>query len=88
MAVIEHATRRIHILGATAHCLDGAAAESIFATIKTEIGADSWPEGASAHGDIENYIADYNTRRLHSAIDYQPPVTVRRAWQARMSTPA
>jgi transposase InsO family protein len=53
--------------------LDGAAAESFFATIKTEIGADSWPGRASAHGDIENYITDCNTTRLHSAIDYQPP---------------
>jgi transposase InsO family protein len=35
----------------TGSCLDGAAAESFFATIKTEIGTDSWPDrghGASA----------------------------------------
>jgi transposase InsO family protein len=72
----------------TGSCLDGAAAESFFATIKTEIRTDSWPDRTSARRDIENYITDYNARRLHSAIDYQPPATVRRAWQARMSTPA
>jgi transposase InsO family protein len=57
----------------TGSCLDGAAAESFFATIKAEIETESWPDRAGARRDIEHYITDYNTRRLHSAIDYQPP---------------
>lgn len=72
----------------TGSCLDGAAAESFFATIKSEIGTDSWIDRTSARRDIENYITDYNARRLHSAIDYQPPATLRLAGQTRMSTTA
>ena len=72
----------------TGSCLDGAAAESFFATIKTEIGTESWPDKASARRDIEHYINYYNTRRLHSAIDYRAPTTMRQAWQTRMSTTA
>ena len=72
----------------TGSCLDGAATESFFATIKSDIGTESWPDRASARRNIENYITDYNARRLHSAIDYQPPTTKRLAWQTRMSTAA
>jgi len=70
----------------TGSCLDGAAAESFFATIKTEIGVDTWPDRATARRDIENWITDYNERRLHPALDYQPPTGARIAWQQRMST--
>jgi transposase InsO family protein len=35
-------------------CLDGAAAESFFATVKTEIGVDSWPDRATARRDVES----------------------------------
>ena len=50
------ALRRLDIRQSTSRtgsCLDGAAAESFFATIKTEIGAESWPDRASARHDIE-----------------------------------
>jgi hypothetical protein len=67
----------------TGSCLDGAAAES-FATIKTEIGTDTWPDRASARRDIENWIDGYNHRRLHSALGYQAPVEARTAWRERM----
>jgi len=49
--------------GRTGSCLDGAAAESFFATIKTEIGTDAWPDRATARRDIENWINSYNQRR-------------------------
>ena len=65
-----------------------AAAESFFATIKTEIGTDTWPDRATAHRDIENWIRAYNERRLHSSLGYQAPLEVRTAWQQRMSTAA
>jgi putative transposase len=38
----------------TGSCLDGAAAESFFATIKAEIGVAFWPNRASARRGIEN----------------------------------
>jgi transposase InsO family protein len=68
----------------TGSCLDGAAAESFFATVKTEIGIRSWPDRASARRDIENWITHYNYRRLHSALGYRTPAETRIAWQQRM----
>jgi transposase InsO family protein len=55
----RNALRRLEVRQSTSRsgsCLDGAAAESFFATIKTEIGVDSWPDRASARRDIENWI--------------------------------
>lgn len=72
----------------TGSCLDGAAAESFFASIKAEIGAGFWPDRASARRDIEDWIKSYNERRLHSTIDYRPPTEIRRTWQERMVTAA
>jgi putative transposase len=90
-AAYRNALRRLEIrqsTGRTGSCLDGAAAESFFATIKTEIGIASWPDRASARRDIENWINHYNQRRLHSALDYQTPAEARTAWQERMSAAA
>lgn len=72
----------------TGSCLDGAAAESFFATIKAEIGVGYWPDRASARRDIENWIKAYNERRLHSAIHYQTTTETRRAWQKRIAVAA
>ena len=83
--------RRLEIRPSTSRtrsCLDGAAAESFFATIKAEIGVESWPDRASAHRDIENWIRSYNERRLHSAVDYKIAPETRRAWRDRMTTAA
>lgn len=87
----RNALRRLEIRQSTSRtgsCLDGASAESFFATIKAEIGAESWPDRASARRDIENWIKTYNERRLHSALDYRTPTETRRAWQERMATAA
>ena len=70
----------------TGACLDGAAAESFFATLKAEIGVCVWPDRAGARRDIENWIRDYNQGRLHSALDYRPPTETRRARRQRMET--
>ncbi len=70
----------------TGSCLDAAAAESFFATIKAEIGAEFWPDHATARHDIENWIKLYNKHRLHSSLGYRIPVEWRSAWQHRMST--
>jgi transposase InsO family protein len=72
----------------TGSCLDGAAAESFFATIKAEIGVSFWPDRASARRDIENWVTHYNQRRLHSALGYKTPAEARTTWQQRMSTAA
>ena len=83
--------RRLEIRQSTSRtgsCLDGAAAESFFATIKAEIGAESWPDRASARRDIENWIKSYNERRLHSSLGYRTPLESRIAWQQRLSMAA
>jgi transposase InsO family protein len=83
--------RRLEIRQSTSRtgsCLDGAAAESFFATIKTEIGVDTRPDRASARRDIENWIISYNERRLHSALDYKTPTETRRARQQHIATAA
>jgi transposase InsO family protein len=72
----------------TGSCLDGAAAESFFATIKAEIGVECWPDRTAARRDIENWITLYNQRRLHSSLGYQTPVETRTAWHERISTAA
>ena len=87
----RNALRRMDIRQSTSRigsCLDGAAAESFFATVKVEIGVDSWPDRVTARRDIENWIKLYNERRLHSSLGYQTPVDSRTAWQRRMSTAA
>lgn len=87
----RNALRRLEIrqsTGRTGSCLDGAAAESFFATIKTEIGVDSWPDRATARRDIENWIKAYNERRMHSSLGYQTPTAARTNWQQRISVAA
>jgi putative transposase len=84
----RNALRRLEIRQSTSRtgsCLDGAAAESFFATIKTEIGIEAWPDRATARCDIENWIKFYNERRLHSALGYQAPAETRSAWEKRMT---
>lgn len=84
----RNALRRLEVRQSTSRtssCLDGAAAESFFATIKAEIGAESWPDRENARRDIENWIKTYNERRLHLALNYRTPTEVRvagrSAWQ-------
>jgi putative transposase len=87
----RNALRRLEIRQSTSRtgsCLDGAATEPFFATIKAEIGAASWPDQASACRDIETWVTHYNERRLHSAVDYQTPNSARNGWQECMSTAA
>jgi putative transposase len=67
----------------TGSCLDGAAAESFSATIKTGIGTETWPNRASERRDIETWIIEYNQRLLHSALGYQTPIETRRAYGYR-----
>ena len=72
----------------TGSCLDSAAAESFSATLKAEVGPDSWTDRATARRDIENWIKLYNERRLHSSLGYKTPAESRTAWQQRIATAA
>jgi putative transposase len=90
-AACRSTLRRLEIRQSTSRtgsCLDGAAAESFFATIKAEIGIGPWPDGASARRDIENWIIHYCQRRLHSALGYQGPTETRRTCQQRTAMAA
>jgi putative transposase len=62
-------------MGRTGSCLDNAVAESFFATLKVElIGRHHYRTRAQAGASIFRWIAWYSRRRLHSTIDYLPPI--------------
>ena len=56
-------------------CWDNAVAESFFATLKRELTDDrAWPTRAGLHRALFDYIEGwYNTRRLHSSLNYLSP---------------
>jgi transposase InsO family protein len=62
-------------MGRVGDCLDNAAAESFFATLKTELlSRRPWPTRAEATTAICDYIEGfYNRRRRHSTLDYLSP---------------
>jgi transposase InsO family protein len=62
-------------LGRKGECWDNAVAESFFATIKRElIDRRPWPTIAALHAAVFDYIEGwYNTRRLHSSLNYLSP---------------
>jgi len=62
----------------TGDCWDNAMAESLIKTIKVELGSH-FLHRHQAHRQLFEYIEGfYNTRRLHSGIDYRPPAEVDR----------
>ncbi len=60
-------------MGRTGSCYDNAAAESFFATLKTEIGTRTWTTRDQARQAVFAYLAYYNHHRLHSTLDYRTP---------------
>jgi transposase InsO family protein len=64
-----------HSVGRTGICYDNALAESFNATIKIErVYRTTYSTLGDARRDIARYIElRYNTRRLHSALDYRTP---------------
>ena len=59
-------------------CWDNAMAESVVKTVKTELGRQ-FLSYQLAHRQLFEYIEGfYNTRRLHSGLDYRTPVEVER----------
>ena len=68
LAMVQSMSRR-------GDCYDNAAMESFFATLKSElIGTEVYRDLLHARDEVVRYIEGfYNPRRLHSALDYQPP---------------
>jgi transposase InsO family protein len=67
----------------TGSCLDNAAAESWFASLKVELVSRArYRTRAQARAAIFRWIAWYNRFRLHSARDYLPPIE----WEHRHTT--
>ncbi len=69
----EHGVRLS--VGRKGECWDNAVAESFFATIKRElIDTRAWPTRSGLRRAIFEYIEGwYNTRRLHSSLNYMSP---------------
>ena len=57
-----------------ANCYDNAFMESCFGTIKTELEMERYGNVTIARKELEAYIRYYNTRRLHSSLDYSTPL--------------
>lgn len=55
---------------------DNAAAEAFNASLKRETlqGAKRWPGARAARLAVFRWVTRYNTRRLHSALDYHSPI--------------
>jgi len=64
-------------MGRIGDSLDNAAAESFFATLKRELGA-RWDSVEQARLAVFSWIAFYNHRRRHSALDYHSPIDYER----------
>jgi putative transposase len=65
-------------MGATGVCWDNAAAESFFGTLKRELAnRRRWATRADARRDLMRWIEGwFNTRRLHSTLDYHSPLEI------------
>ena len=67
-------------------CYDNAAMESLFSTVKTELG-----EHFESYGDAKRQVFDYielfyNPHRRHSTLDYVSPATYERDHLAASAT--
>ena len=76
-AAMLHAAQITGSMSRRGNCWDNAPVESFFKTLKAELWPRlPWDDLAAARDAITEYIEQfYNTRRLHSALDYRSPVT-------------
>jgi transposase InsO family protein len=72
-------------VGRTGICYDNSMAESFFGTLKNErVHRTAYPTREHACRDIVRYIElHYNTKRLHSGLDYRTPCEVRNEYLNR-----
>jgi putative transposase len=72
-------------MGATGVCWDNAAAESFFGTLKRELAnRRRWATRADARRDLMRWIEGwFNTRRLHSTLDYHSPLEIEDRYYGR-----
>ena len=62
-------------MGTVGDSYDNAMAESFFASLKRELVDDKhFATRAEARAAVFEWLIWYNADRLHSALDYQPPV--------------
>ncbi|WP_406484931.1 hypothetical protein [Streptomyces sp. NBC_01563] len=69
--------------GRTASCFDNAAAESVWALLKEEIGTRIWPDRATARAEVFTFIETFYNRRLrkHKTFGYLTPAETRQRHQ-------
>jgi len=72
-------------MGATGVCFDNAAAESFFASLKRELAhRRRWATRAEARLAVVAWIEGwFNTRRLHSSLNYCTPIETETNWYRR-----
>lgn len=78
-------------IGTVGDALDNALCESTIGLFKTEAiddGGPTWKDRSAVEWQAARWVHWYNTRRLHSSIDYLPPIEFeQRHRQAKTTTP-
>jgi transposase InsO family protein len=72
-------------MGATGVCWDNAAAESFFGSLKRELAhRQRWATRSDARRAVIRWIEGwFNSRRLHSSLNYSTPIEVETNWYRR-----
>jgi transposase InsO family protein len=75
----------IQSMGATGVCWDNAAAESFFGSLKRELAhRQRWATRAEARRAVIRWIEGwFNSRRLHSSLNYSTPIETETNWYRR-----
>lgn len=77
-------------IGSVGDALDNALMESTIGLYKTELidrHQRSWPSPQQVETATAGWVHWFNTRRLHSSIDYLPPVTYEQLYRQQTSAP-
>lgn len=75
----------VQSMGATGVCWDNAAAESFFGSLKRELAhRQRWATRAEARRAVIRWIEGwFNSRRLHSSLNYSTPIETETNWYRR-----
>jgi putative transposase len=80
-ALADHTLRQS--IGTVADAYDNALAESFVDSFKTELIRDRvWRTSAQMELAVVEWVAWFNTRRLHSTLDYRTPDEIEQRWSA------